>query len=176
MTGRIIDGSRGLMGKPRLTIEINENEAFETAFDELHKKDKITIELKPYREKRSKDANAYCFALIDKIAEKLNIDKKDVYREAIRNIGGVSEIVCVRNIAVESLISAWSARGLGWQAEAFPSKLAGCTNVILYYGSSTYNTMQMSRLIDAIVNECKDLGIETMPPTELKSLLERWDK
>ena len=176
MTGRIIDGSRGLMGKPRLTIEINENEAFETAFDELHKKDKITIELKPYREKRSKDANAYCFALIDKIAEKLNIDKKDVYREAIRNIGGVSEIVCVRNIAVESLISAWSARGLGWQAETFPSKLAGCTNVILYYGSSTYNTMQMSRLIDAIVNECKDLGIETMPPTELKSLLERWDK
>ena len=176
MTGRIVDGSRGLTGKPRLTLEINENEAFETAFDELHEKDKITIELKPYREKRSKDANAYCFALIDKIAEKLNIDKKDVYREAIRNIGGVSEIVCVRNIAVESLISAWSARGLGWQAETFPSKLAGCTNVILYYGSSTYNTMQMSRLIDAIVNECKDLGIETMPPTELKSLLERWDK
>ena len=176
MTGRIVDGSRGLTGKPRLTLEINENEAFETAFDELHEKDKITIELKPYREKRSRDANAYCFALIDKIAEKLNIDKKDVYREAIRNIGGVSEIVCVRNIAVESLISAWSARGLGWQAETFPSKLAGCTNVILYYGSSTYNTMQMSRLIDAIVNECKDLGIETMPPTELKSLLERWDK
>ena len=176
MTGRIVDGSRGLTGKPRLTLEINEDEAFEMAFDELHEKDKITIELKPYREKRSRDANAYCFALIDKIAEKLNIDKKDVYREAIRNIGGVSEIVCVRNIAVDSLISAWSARGLGWQAETFPSKLAGCTNVILYYGSSTYNTMQMSRLIDAIVTECKDLGIETMPPTELKSLLERWDK
>jgi hypothetical protein len=56
------------------------------------------------------------------------------------------------------------------------SKLDGCTNVILYYGSSTYDVEQMSRLIENIVQDCKALGIETKPEAELNSLLEQWRK
>jgi hypothetical protein len=51
-----------------------------------------------------------------------------------------------------------------------PSKINGCTNVILYYGSSTYNTAQMSLLIDHLVQDAKALGIETMTPQELEAL------
>lgn len=58
--------------------------------------------------------------------------------------------------------------------ETFPSKIPECTNVQLFYGSSAYDTAQMSRLIDNIVQECKAQGIETMPTEKLDRLKEMW--
>ena len=68
----------------------------------------------------------------------------------------------------------WERNGIGWMAETFPSKLKGCVNVTVWYGSSTYDTEQMSRLIDAVVEDCKAVGIETMTPAELDALVSRW--
>lgn len=48
--------------------------------------------------------------------------------------------------------------------------------MITYYGSSSYNTAEMSKLIELIVQECKQLGIETKPQKEIDSLLESWGK
>lgn len=133
-----------------------------------------TVEFKEKKEKRSREANAYCFTLIDKLAAKLNMPKNEIYRNAIKEIGGVSEIVCVKNEAVEKLRCVWNKKGLGWQTDVTPSKINGCTNVILYYGSSVYNTEQMSRLINIIVDECKEQGIETRTPQEIESLVNLW--
>lgn len=136
----------------------------------------LSIKVGKKKRKRSLDANAYCFVLIDKLAAKLGLTKEEVYRQAIREIGGVSEVVCVQNIALDTFCRMWSCNGLGWQTETFPSKVPDCTNVIVYYGSSEYDTAQMSRLIDRIVDDCKEQGIETMPPAELESLLTQWGK
>lgn len=48
--------------------------------------------------------------------------------------------------------------------------------MITYYGSSSYNTAEMSKLIELIVQECQQLEIETKTPAEIKSLLESWNK
>ena len=160
--------------KPVLMLEVNERNDFEQIVDDLKDKDKLSIEIKPYRERRSLDANAYFFVLADKLASKLHITKEEVYRNAIRDIGGVSETVCVKNQAVDRLCEGWSKNGLGWQTETYPSKIEGCTNVILYYGSSTYDTEQMSRLIENIVEACQAEGIETRTPDELANLLSMW--
>lgn len=127
------------------------------------------------KKRRSLDANAYCWVLLDKLAAVLNRPKEEIYRQYIREIGGNSEIVCVVNAAVEKLCFGWERNGIGWQTETMPSKLEGCTNVILYYGSSTYDTAQMSRLINLIVEDCKAQGIETMTPYELDALIGRWE-
>jgi hypothetical protein len=132
-------------------------------------------EIERKRKKRSTDANAYFFALADKLAEKLNISKTEIYRNYIKEIGGVSEVVCVKTEAVEKLCEGWRHNGLGWQTDVVPSKLKGCTNVILYYGSSTYNTEQMSRLINLIVEDCKVQGIETRTPNEIANMLSLWE-
>lgn len=176
VTGRIVGANIDFRtNKPTLTFEINELNDFKCIVDDLKDKDKLSIEVKPYRERRSLDANAYFFVLADKLAEKLRITKEEVYRNAIREIGGVSETVCVKNQAVERLCEGWSKNGLGWQTETFPSKLEGCTNVILYYGSSTYDKAQMSRLIENIVQDCQAVGIETRTPSELANLLSLWE-
>ena len=176
VTGRIIGANIGFMtNKPQLTLEINELNDFKQLVDELKDKPKLSIEVKPYRARRSLDANAYFFVLADKVAEKLNTTKVDVYRNCIKEIGGVSETVCVKDDAVEKLCEAWEEKGIGWQTDTFPSKLQGCTNVILYYGSSTYDTAQMSRLIENIIQDCKDLGIETATPDEIAYMLSLWE-
>lgn len=176
VTGRIVGANIDFRtNKPQLTFEVNELNDFKLLVDELKDKPKLSIEVKPYRARRSLDANAYFFVLADKVAEKLRTTKVDVYRNCIKEIGGVSETVCVKDEAVEKLCEAWGEKGIGWQTDTFPSKIKGCTNVILYYGSSTYDTAQMSRLIENIIQDCKDLGIETATPDEIAYMLSLWE-
>lgn len=136
---------------------------------------KYDVEIKEHRERRSLDANAYAWVLLDKLAEKLAIPKTEIYRQYVREIGGNSETVCVREKAAGKLIDGWGRNGIGWLTERTTSKLDGCVNVVLYYGSSTYDSRQMARFIDMIVQDCKENGIETLTPFELDALKERWE-
>ena len=175
LSGRIVGANIDFKtNKPTITFEVNEKSDFKLLVDEMRDKDKLSIEVKPYREKRSLDANAYFFVLADKLAEKLNTTKEEIYRHSIREIGGVSEVVCVKNEAVDHLCEGWRKNGIGWQTNTFPSKIEGCTNVVLYYGSSTYDTAQMSRLISNIVQDCQAVGIETRTPEEIANMLSLW--
>jgi hypothetical protein len=176
VTGKIIGANIDFKtGKPVLSLQVNETHNFKTLVEELSQKDKLSIEIKQFRNKRSLDANAYFFVLASKLAERLNVTPEEVYRDCIREIGGNNTVVCVKQEAVENLCEGWSKNGLGWVTEIFPSKLEGCVNVILYYGSSTYDTKQMSLLINQVIERCHEVGgIETKTPAELSILLERW--
>ena len=172
MRGRMVSFS--VIPKSRrqlLTIEVDGD--IGALVDALRDVD-IDFQMKKWRHGRSLDANAYLWVLLDKLAEKLPVSKTEIYREEIREIGGNSSIVCVREHAMDMVCRGWQRNGLGWITEPFPSKFTGCMNVILYEGSSAYDTAQMSRLIDAVVEDCRSLGIETMPPAELASLKEAW--
>ena len=131
-------------------------------------------EIKQHKNRRSLDANAYCWVLIDKISQETALSKTEIYRHAIKETGGVYDTVCVMEKAADRLIKGWEANGLGWFAERFDSRIAGCVNVTLYYGSSVYDTAQMSRLIDYIAEDCRSLGIETLPPEKLDAMKEQW--
>ena len=43
-------------------------------------------------------------------------------------------------------------------------------------GSSTYDTKEMSRLIEGLVAECKDQGIDTLPPDEFNRMMGLYDQ
>lgn len=172
MIGRLTNLRRLFGGEWEITLSTRED--FSGAYDDL-KDVPVNVEIKKSYNKRSRDANALAWVLIDKLSEKTRIPKKDVYRSAIREIGGVSETVCVQDKAVDRLCSGWQKNGIGWQTETMPSKIPGCTNVILYYGSSTYDTAQMSRLLDLIIQECEQQGIATLRD-EATELLGKWGK
>lgn len=134
------------------------------------------LEIKEHKQKRSLNANSYAWTLLDKLAEKLNLAKTDIYKAYIKEIGGNSDVVCCIDKAVDDLCGAWEGRGIGWLAECEDSKIDGCTNIRLYYGSSVYDTAQMSRLINLIVQDCKTYGIETLTPEELARLSDEWGR
>lgn len=139
---------------------------------------KYVAEIKEHRERRSLDANAYAWQLIGKLSAKLSTDgavitPEQVYREAIRDVGDNYEVLPIRDDALDRWLQIWSGKGLGWVCEVIgKSKFEGYTNTRCFYGSSVYDTAQMSRLISIIVDECKANGVETMTPEELASLLE----
>jgi hypothetical protein len=75
---------------------------------------------------------------------------------------------------VERLCEGWQRNGIGWQTETFDSKIDGCTNVILYYGSSVYDSAQISRLLDLIIQDCRELNIPYETPEEIARLKSMW--
>lgn len=134
----------------------------------------LVMEVKQHREKRSQDANSYCWVLCQRIAEAVGNTKEFVYKRAIREVGQF-EIVPIKAEAMERWIEVWGQNGIGWFAEKLhDSKLPGYVNIITYYGSSVYDTKEMSRLLDEIIREAKALGIETMTPAELEALKQSW--
>lgn len=157
-----------------LMIKADSKEAAQFC-EEMKQGDKYSAELKKHRNRRSLDANSYFWVLCGKLAAKLGLPKEEVYRSLIKDVGDNFVIVPIKNEAVDKWIENWQSKGIGWVCDILgESKLDGYTNVMTYYGSSTYDTKQMSTLINLIVEECKLQGIETMTPQELSLLLEEW--
>lgn len=144
------------------------------------KQKKYTAEIKEWRERRSLDANAYMWVLIGKIAAAVSgkgtpVSPDDVYRAAIRDVGDNYEVMPVKTERVERWKEIWESNGTGWICEELgKSRIDGYTNVRSFYGSSTYDKAQMARLIDIVVQDCKQLGIETLPPDELAAMEAEW--
>ncbi len=168
-TGKLTNLLYTAGGKQHISIEVNEKK------DITHLRDcLLDIDIKKHREKRSLDANAYCWTLCQKIAEAIGNTKETVYQMMIREVGQF-EIVPIKDNEVNKFIEMWSKIGYGWFAEKMePSKLTGYTKVIRFYGSSVYDSKQMSVLLDEIISECKNLEIETEPEAEIKSMMEAW--
>lgn len=132
------------------------------------------VEIKEHREKRSLDANAYCWVLLDKLAEALDTTKEELYRGYVRKIGPFKDFDLTVDEA-QTFRTAWERLGQGWPTEQVDFTPDGERVIIrAYYGSSTYNTKRMSRLIDMIVEDCKEQGIETLTPQQLDAMKERW--
>lgn len=134
----------------------------------------LTVELKDGK-KRSLNANAYAWVLIDRLAQKTGLPKKEIYKETILNVGGVSEIICIPQKGKDSLVRWWESHGVGWQAVESESKLEGCVNLELFCGSSCFDTKQMSRFIDLLQDECSIQGIPTATPSEVANMLSLWE-
>lgn len=163
-------------GKANITLSINEKQDLIRCYDEYSHAEKLSFKISKYREKRSLNANAYFWTLCGKLSEKIGIPKIEIYRDYIREIG-VYRTVEIDKKAVDTLITSWGLHGIGWIAERVDnSRTKDFVMVNLYYGSSTYNTKQMSRLIDNIVQDCKEQGIETLTPYELEVLKTEWVK
>ena len=145
----------------------------------LDKDKEYVIEIKKKSKSRSMNANAYCWVLCQKIAKELSkngyISKEAVYRRAIKECSHFT-YVPVREDAVDRYIQIWQAHGIGWIAEDAGEcqSIKGFHNVICYHGSSVYNTKEMARLIDCLVDECHQLGIQLEDSDYIQSLVKEW--
>lgn len=135
---------------------------------DLTKYDKdIQVDVKEYRPKRTQDQNSYFWVLVREIAIKMKQSMNDIYKGYIQDCG-MMEIVPIKNEAVNDFIRKWEAKGLGWFCKDMgDSKMKGYTKLAIYFGSSSYNTKEMERLIDAVIIDCQELGIETKTKEEI---------
>lgn len=128
------------------------------------------FDIKEHKEKRSLNANAYCWAIIGKIAEALRPPqtKDAVYLEMLKSYGQSQLVSVLSDIKIDGYFKYYEIAG--------ESTLNGknFTHYRVYKGSSEYNTKEMSLLIDGIVHEAQNLGIETMPQDEIERLKGMW--
>lgn len=142
--------------------------------DSLDSEKEYILTVKEHKQKRSLNANSYFWELCGKLAEKTHIPKTEIYRSYIKEIGGNSEIICIQDKALNHFREIWEQGHIGRFTEICDSKLKGCTNVIVYYGSSDYDTGTMSRLIEMVVQDCIEQEIPTYNQSELQKLCEEW--
>lgn len=180
MIGRLKDMVRSRSGE--WVISFTTTSDFSETFDELYGKD-VDVEIKKHSRRRSLDANAFAWVLINKITEvfqrkepKSGWTPEEVYKQAIRHVAGVCTTHCMPNDQVNQIVSDWKSLGLGFQVELFPSKNKGCTNGLFWKGSHLYNTQQMSDLIGFLIATAEENGIPTIPDEEAKRLLGNWEK
>lgn len=142
----------------------------------LAQKDKpYTAEIKETRKKRSLDANAYYWQLCGQLARALGIPAEEIYRRHIADMSNY-ETLCIETVALDRFRRRWVSGHLGRMIETRESKLDGCTTVLAYYGSSDFDTAEMSRLIDRCIEDCNSVGIDTISERERSLLLEEWGK
>lgn len=127
-------------------------------------------EIKRKYNRRTGRANAYAWELMGKLAAVLGMRREEIYRAYIPEVGDNMRTVPVANLQQAELITElWEAQGLGWVVQD-----AGGGWLICYYGSSTYDTRQMGKLIDLIIQDCKEQGIETAPPGDILRWVTEW--
>ena len=130
----------------------------------------VDVEIKVHRERRSLDANAYLWVLLHKIAVAVKSTKEEIYLQMIKRYGQFAPIVCPLSKAEAIKRTFRNTEDIG---EITVNGKTGF-QFLGYPGSSTYDTKEMSELIDGVVSECKELGIETLTPQELAKMKEEW--
>lgn len=139
--------------------------------DDIKDLDKLVITAKKHRDKRSNDANAYAWVLMQRIAEKVGTDKWSVYLRCLRDYSRKFTHVIIKPEAIDYMKELYrECEDLG---EVTVNGQTG-HQLRVYYGSSTFDTKEMSVFIDGIVRECKDLGIETLPLEEIERMNSLW--
>jgi hypothetical protein len=157
-------------GEVLITFSVNEKNILLPEYEKLKNCKKLRIKAVQYREKRSLDANAYLWVLLQKLAEMLRTDKWSVYLQMLKRYGQFTYIV-VKPGAVEAVKKQWRECEEIGEIEVNGTK---AVQMLCYYGSSNYDAKEMSVLIDGVVSECQELGIETLPPAELQRIKEQW--
>lgn len=134
-------------------------------------------EIKRTVKRRSLSANAYAWSLIGQIARKMSIPEEEVYRHCIENIAGHTESMTIAKKALSAFRRAFVDDHIGRKVEKIgEDDYTGTVDILVTYGSSDYDSRQMSELIDSIVQECKALEIPTLEDERIAKIIEDWEK
>ena len=153
--------------KQYLTLELTSD--FRPYFDDL-KETELDIDLKKHREKRSLNANALCWKLCTEIANVLRASKEEVYLKMLKEYGQSTLISVLADINVAGYLKYYEVAGRA------SIKGKEFIHYKVYKGSSEYDTQEMSILLDGIVSEAKELGIQVLSASELDLIKNEWKK
>ena len=177
LTGEIKDLSKDYRtDKPILQLVLNERDCL-LSLEQL-KDIKLSVQVKKWRKKRSINANNYFWKLLSEYSEEKNVDTIEEYKERVKRLG-IFRRFRIEDKDKKTFEIMWQDKGIAWFCETADTEYIGDIEfkiINAYYGSSSFNSKQMSRLINDLVEDCKEAGIETKPQAEIDSLLKEWDK
>lgn len=146
----------------------------EEMVEELQEIDDMSIVLKKYKKKRSLDANAYLWVLCTKLAEKRECSKEEVYKEMLQHYGCLYQDED-GNYIIITLKSTVDTNKLDGHWKYFKTSADGrFKSYLMIKGTSDYDTGEMAKFLDLVVQDAKQDGIDVLPPNEIQMMKERW--
>lgn len=126
-------------------------------------------EIEVKRKKRSKNANRYFWKMLQKLCFEMNLEVIGEYRKRVKELG-IFQTFELNTENVPTFEHLWEQNGVAWFTEKVEEN--GNKAIInAYYGSSSYNSKQMSKLIDNLVQDCRSVGIQTLEDIEIEELI-----
>lgn len=144
-------------------------------FDNLRGKP-VSVEIKKAVPGRSRDANAFCWALCSDIGRAMTppLSKEDVYRMAIKAVGVFTPVIVVV-WDIDTIRRRWESHGTGWFVEVADDAGTGKKMIHLFYGSSTYTVSEMRVLLDWLLDQAAQIQLKIpLSKAEEEQLLEKW--
>ena len=128
--------------------------------------------IKPFRAKRSLNANNYSWLLSDQLADVLKISKEDCHFLMLKHYGQKT-VVSVIEEGREIL-----EKAADYLEQFGESEMNGKTfyHYKIWKGSHNFDSREMAIFIDGIVTECKEQGIQTETPDEIDRIKTAWNK
>jgi hypothetical protein len=171
-TGKFVGVSRDWQtGQLNITFTVNEQTALEQ-IDRIQSCERLSIEAKKHRKKRSLDANAYLWLLCTKIADVVKSSKEEIYEQMLQRYGyfykdddGYITVTVKNEVDMSKISGHWK----------FLKSNGKFSSYLMIKGTSEYDTREMANFIDCVVTEAKELGIETLPPDELERMVKAWN-
>lgn len=169
----------------RQKLEIEVDSDIRKEYDKLKDKEKLRIRIVQYRKKRSLDANAYYWTLLTKFADVIGLSNPEAHNMMLRGYGQ-SEIFDGKAVYVTIPDTEEAEKKVNNATDyhlAPTSQVRLGNDGVMYRtyrllrGSRTYDTKEMSRLIDGLITCCKEAGIpetEIASPNEKEILEERY--
>lgn len=165
---RLVDVTTDFISKKmRVTFELDSM----VDPQEIQGKD-LRLTAKIWRNKRSLDANGLLWVCLDKIASALNTDKWEVYLLMLKRYGKFTYVLLKPN-AVEYTKSIWRESEVVGEIDVNGEK---AVQMLCYFGSSSYDTKEFSRLLDGVISEMKEMGLDTPAQEEMDRMLAEWGK
>lgn len=131
----------------------------------------LNEEIEVKRKKRSKNANSYFWELLQKLCFEMNVDLIEEYRKRVKELG-ICQTFELDNKNVPTFVHLWESNGIAYFTEKVEQG-ANKTIINAYYGSSSYNSKQFSKLLDNLVQDCREVGIQTLDDLEINELIRR---
>lgn len=131
----------------------------------------LNEEIEVKRKKRSKNSNSYFWELLQKLCFEMNVDLIEEYRKRVKELG-ICQTFELDNKNLATFEHLWNERGIAWFTEKVEQG-ANKTIINAYYGSSSYNSKQFSKLLDNLVQDCREVGIQTLDDLEINELIRR---
>ena len=145
-----------------------------------HKDRLYDMDVKEHRKKRSLDANAMLWSLINQMSVVMRIPPDEIYQGYIPDVGDNFTWHPEKPETVKQFSDGWCRGHIGRMVDDVgPCRLPDLRGYRLlkcYYGSSEYDVPTFSRLLDLVIQDCKNIGIDTMSERERSLLLEEWGK
>lgn len=154
-----------------ITFTVNESPTG-AEIDEIKDADKLTVKATKCRKKRSLDSNGMLWACLGQIASALRTDKWEVYLLMLKRYGKFTYIV-VRESAVEAVKRQWRETEVIGEVTVNGQK---GIQMLCYFGSSTYNTQEFSVLLDGVISEMQEIGLQPPLPKDVQIAMERYEE